>query len=428
MNESDKISSNSSIRAIVAGGAGIILEWFDYGIYGTFAPIISEIFFPSYDPIVSILLTLLVFGVGFIARPVGSAVFGYVGDKYGRKVSLAWTIIIMAVATTLIGFIPPYATIGVVAPIILTCCRLVQGLSAGGEWGSATAFLVEYAPENRRGFYGSFQQNLAVVGLTLGTLIGFIVTNNLGKEALYSWGWRIPFILGIILGYVGWYIRNKLEDTPFFTKVEKTHEVLGNPLLESLNKANMSGIIKVMGISLGWNAGFYILMTFMSSYTTTVLKLPFRLSLLSSLFSFILFIILMPVMGLISDKIGRKPVLISGCLGFMVFTYPVFLFMADGSFMKVLLGEFVIAFFQSMFSGVAVAFVAEVFTTQVRVSSLVGYNIAAALSGGMGPFFATYIIKVTGNISSPAYYLIGLVIFTLIAVATLPETYNKPLG
>jgi MHS family proline/betaine transporter-like MFS transporter len=414
--ESDNNTSAASrIRAVSAGGVGVVLEWFDYGIYGTLAPIISKIFFPAEDPIISILLTLLVFGVGFVSRPIGSAVFGYIGDKYGRKVALSWTIIIMRSEER-----------RVIAPILLTCCRLIQGLSAGGEWGGATAFLVEYATENTRGFYGSFQQNLAVVGLTIGTLLGFVMTNYFG-DVVYSWGWRIPFLLGIVLGFVGWYIRVKLSDTPSFEKVEQKDEILDNPLKESLNKDNILGIIKVMGISLGWNAGFYILMTFMSSYTTTILKLPLKTSLLACLFSFILFMILMPVMGHISDRIGRKPVLITGCLGFMIFTYPVFLFMSSGSFVHVLLGEFVIAFFQSMFSGVAVAFVAEVFKTQVRVSSLVGYNIAACLSGGMGPFFATYIIKATGNIASPAFYLIGLVIFTLVAVATLPETYNKPL-
>jgi MHS family proline/betaine transporter-like MFS transporter len=286
--------------------------------------------------------------------------------------------------------------------------------------------LVEYATEKTRGFYGSFQQNLAVVGLTIGSLVGYLLTNNLTKEALHSWGWRLPFIFGIILGYVGWYLRRKIKDTPSFVKAEEAQQILGNPVVASL-KINLGGIIKAMGMALGWNAAFYILMAFMSTYINTILKLPLNLSLLASLFSSILLIVLMPLMGYISDKIGRKPVLITSCLGFIICSYPLFVFISDGAFMKVLLAEFVLALFLSMFSGAGVAFIAEIFTTQVRTSSLVGYNICAALAGGMGPFFATYIIKQTGNNASPAFYLIGMVIISLIAIASLPETYDKPL-
>jgi len=419
-------STSDRARAVYAGSAGIILEWFDYGVYGTLAPVISGIFFPAKEPIISILLTLLVFGLGFVSRPLGAIIFGHIGDRHGRKISLAWTIYIMALATCCIGFVPSYASIGVAAPIILTVCRLLQGVSAGGEWGGATAFLVEYATENRRGFYGSFQQNLAVVGLTLGSLVGFLLTHYLAKEALTSWGWRIPFVFGIVLGYVGWYIRRKIKDTPAFVKVEEAHQIQANPLVASL-RTNLMGIIKAMGMALGWNAGFYILLTFMSTYINTILKLPLNLSLLSTFSSSILLIILMPIMGHLSDKIGRKPVLITACLGFIFCAYPLFQFMSEGSFMRVLLAQFVLAVFLSMFSGAAVAFIAEIFTTQVRASSLVGYNICAALGGGMGPFFATYLISLTGNNSSPAFYLIGMVAISLASIASLPETYNKPL-
>jgi MHS family proline/betaine transporter-like MFS transporter len=189
-------------RAVGAGIAGQILEWFDYAIYGTLAPVLSPVFFPAKDPVVSILLTLLVFGVGFVMRPLGSVVFGHVGDKHGRKIALAWTIGLMAVATASIGFIPSYASIGIAAPIILTGCRLIQGLATGGEWGASTAFLVEYAKSKGRGFLGSWQQAGAVVGFMVGALVGFILTSTLSKASLTAWGWRIPFTVGsVFLGY-----------------------------------------------------------------------------------------------------------------------------------------------------------------------------------------------------------------------------------
>ena len=421
-----KVSNQDRARAVYAGSAGIILEWFDYGIYGTFAPIISSIFFPSKDPMIGMLLTLMVFGVGFLSRPIGSMIFGHIGDKYGRKISLAWTIYIMAGATAIIGIIPSYETIGVLAPALLVCCRLVQGLSAGGEWGGATAFLVEYATEGRRGFYGSFQQNLAVVGLTLGTLVGFVLTSSLDKAALSAWGWRIPFIFGIVLGYIGWYIRSKVNDTPSFVELEASREVQSNPLLASV-KTNFKGILQGMGLSVGWNAGFYMVMTFMSNYINTVLKLPLHLSLMTSMFSFVLLIILMPIMGHLSDKVGRKPMLYTSCFGFLLLSYPLFQFIGDGVFWKILVAQFVLAVLLSMFSGTAVAFIAEIFTTQVRTSSLVGYNIMAALAGGMAPFFAMSLVKMTGNNSSPAFYLMGCIVVSIITIATVPESYDKPL-
>ena len=420
-------SLSMRVRAVTAAGAGQVLEWFDYGVYGSLAPIIAKVFFPTESPTASILLTLAVFGVGFFSRPFGSVVFGYVADKYGRKVALSWTIFLMASATTLIGLIPSYAVLGVVAPILLTCCRLLQGLSAGGEWGSSTAFLVEYAGEKHRGFFGSFQQNLAVVGLALGALMGFALTNYLGTEALQSWGWRIPFLLGSVLGVVGWYIRTKVPDTPAFVKIEESDEVLANPMVASLTKTNLVKILQTMGLSTGWNAAFYMVISFMSTYTTTYLKLSLKLSLAAVLCSFVVLIVLIAVMGNLSDKIGRKPVLITGALGFVVTAYPVFAFMADGNFVKIVLGECVLAIFLSMWSGAGVAFLAELFTTEVRTSSMVGYNIMAALAGGMGPFFASYIIRATGNNLSPAFYVMCLMMVSFVTVLTIPESYNKPL-
>jgi MHS family proline/betaine transporter-like MFS transporter len=414
-------------KAVWAGIAGQILEWFDYAVYGTLAPILSAVFFPSKDPVISILLTLLAFGVGFVMRPLGSILFGHMGDKHGRKAAMAWTIYLMAVCTASIGLIPSYASIGIAAPIILTTCRLLQGLSTGGEWGGSTAFLVEYAKSKGRGYLGSWQQAGAVVGFMIGALVGVIMTSTMSKASLTSWGWRLPFTVGaVILGYVGWYIRSQIEDTPSFVAASQNKQVLKNPVLTSL-KENWVGVLQAGGLSTGWNAGFYLVLTFMPTYITTTLKLPLKLSLVTNLFTCIMFIILTPLMGHISDKIGRKRVLFTSCFCYVIFTYPLFNYMREGTFLKVLLAQFALCLFQSMFSGPGVAFIAEMFPTQVRMSTLIGYNVMAALAGGMGPFYCAYLVRMTHNSASPSYYLIAAIVVSIITIATLPETFDKPL-
>ncbi len=414
-------------RAVWAGIAGQILEWFDYALYGTLAPILSAVFFPTKDPMISILLALLAFGVGFIMRPLGSILFGHIGDKHGRKAALAGTIFLMAICTASVGLIPSYASIGIAAPLLLTTCRLFQGLSTGGEWGGSTAFLVEYAKSKGRGFLGSWQQAGAVVGFMIGALVGVILTNVLSKQALVAWGWRIPFVAGaVILGYVGWFIRSKLNDTPAFVAAEQKKQVLKNPVLTSI-KENWVGVLQAGGLSTGWNAAFYLVLTFMPTYITTTLKLPLNLSLLTNLFTCMAFIVLTPLMGHISDKIGRKPVMFTSCICYLLFTYPIFLFMRNGTFLRVLLAQFVLCFFASMFSGPGVAFIAEMFPTQVRMSTLIGYNVMAALAGGMGPFYCAYLVRLTHNSASPSFYLMAAIVVSIITISTLPETFDKPL-
>ncbi|MHB1404346.1 MAG: MFS transporter [Desulfitobacteriaceae bacterium] len=415
------------VKAVSAGAVGNVMEWFDYGIYGTLAPIIASIFFPNNDPLASLLLTFVVFGVGFVMRPLGAVIFGYIGDKYGRKNALSLTILIMAFSTFSIGLIPSYASIGVAAPLLLTLARLLQGISTGGEWGGSTSFIVEYANDNRRGFYGSWQQVSTIGGLMLGSLTGLILTNVLAKEALHSWGWRLPFIFGILLGIIGWYMRVKLEDTPAYQKVEESAEVVKNPITTAV-RTNYKGIIQAMGMTVIWTVSFYILLTFMPSYINKILKLPLNQSLLSNFFSYILLVIFIPLMGHLSDRIGRKPLLLTSCIGFAIFTYPLFMFVSDGSFMKLVIAQLILGLFLSMFSGAGVAFIAEIFPTNVRYTTLsIGYNIITALFGGMAPFIATYLVAATKNNLSPSFYVIGAAIVSFIAILTLPETYDKPL-
>ena len=423
----ESVQRQKRVFAVGAGTVGNILEWFDYGIYGQLAAVISAIFFPSKDPLTSLLFTFVVFGVGFVMRPVGAMVFGHIADKYGRKIALSWTIIIMGGSTFIMGLIPPFARIGVLAPLILAATRLLQGFSTGGEWGGATAFIVEYAPENRRGFYGSFQQVSNIGGVMFGSLTAVILTYSLSQQSLYAWGWRLPFVFGITLGAVGWYMRTKLEDTPAYKKVEDSKQIEKSPVKTAFAN-NYVGIIKAMGLTAIWTVAYYILLIFMPTYINKMLHLPLNRSLLSNFFSFILLLLLMPVFGHLSDKIGRKPVLLTSCLGYAVCTYPLFVWIGDGNFMKLVVAQLILGIFLAMFSGAGIAFSAEIFPTAVRVSTLsIGYNIMVAAAGGMAPFIATYLIKVTGNNVAPAFYVVIAAIVSGIAILTLPETYNKPL-
>jgi len=303
----------------------------------------------------------------------------------------------------------------------------LQGLSTGGEWGGATAFIVEYAPENRRGFYGSFQQVSNIGGVMFGSLTGVILTYSLGQDALHAWGWRLPFLFGISLGFVGWYMRIRLEDTPAYRKVEESKKVEKSPLAAAFRR-NYTGMVQAMGLTAIWTVSYYILLIFMPTYINKMLKLPLNRSMLSNFFSFILLLIFMPIFGHISDKIGRKPVLVASCLGFAICTYPLFVWIGDGNFMKLVLAQMVLGLFLAMFSGAGIAFSAEIFPTNVRVSTLsVGYNIMVAAAGGMAPFIATYLIKVTDNNIAPAFYVVAAAIVSLVSILTLPETYDKPL-
>jgi MHS family proline/betaine transporter-like MFS transporter len=304
---------------------------------------------------------------------------------------------------------------------------MLQGVSTGGEWGGSTAFLVEYAKSKGRGFLGSWQQAGAVVGFMIGALLGVILTNFMSKASLTAWGWRLPFIFGsVILGYVGWFIRSQIEDTPSFREAEQKKQVVRNPVLTSLRE-NWVGVLQAGGLSTGWNAGFYLVLTFMPTYITTTLKLPLNLSLLTNMFTCMAFIILTPTMGHISDKIGRKKVLFTSCFCYLFFTYPIFLYMRDGTFLKVLVAQFILCLFASMFSGPGVAFIAEMFPTNVRMSTLIGYNVMAALAGGMGPFYCAYLVRLTHNSAAPAFYMMAAIVVSIITIASLPETFDKPL-
>jgi MHS family proline/betaine transporter-like MFS transporter len=416
-----------SREAVIAGVIGNTLEWYDFAVYGYFVSTISKLFFPSSDPIASMLATYAVFGVGFVMRPVGSILFGIYGDRHGRRKALSAVIFLMAISTLAIGLLPTYDQVGVMAPILLVVARLVQGLSAGGEWGGSTAYIVEYAPEGRRGFIGSWQQFSVGSGFLLGSLSGTVMSYALSPEALTSWGWRVPFLLGILVGGLGAYLRWRLADTPKFTEIEEHHAVSEAPLKEALTKYPRE-TLTAFGITLHNTAAYYISLIYMTGYLINVGKIPQPTAQLIGTACLAIFVTLIPFTGMLSDRLGRRPQLMVSCIGFAVLGYPFFLLGSSGSATLGFVAQLLMVVFLSLYAGACPAAYAELFPTRVRYTALsIGYNIAVAIFGGFAPFIATWLIRETGNPLSPAFYIITAAVVTFIILTRIRETAFEPL-
>src|SRR6202023_1919401 len=356
-------------KAITAGVIGNVLEWYDFGVYGYLVPTISALFFPGGDPTVSLLQTFAVFGVGFVMRPVGSIIFGIYGDKHGRRKALSAVIFVMAIATCAMGLLPTYAQAGVLAPALLVVVRLFQGLSVGGEFGGSTAYIVECAPPERRGFFGSFQIVGVAGGFLLGSLTAALFIGSLSDADRLTGGWRLPFLLGIAVGVVGWYLRWRLDDTPKFTEIEEQGTVARAPLAEALRDHPWETFLG-FGTTLHNTVAYYIGLVFMGSYLINVAKLPQRTALWIGTGCLAVFVALLPLMGWLSDKIGRRPLLLFSCIGYAVFGYPFFLMASSGSVALAILAQLLMVVLYAPYAGACPSFYTEIFPTRVRYTAL----------------------------------------------------------
>jgi MFS transporter, MHS family, proline/betaine transporter len=416
----------ASKKAVLVGTFGNIMEWYDWAVYGYFAPVISKLFFPAGDRIASLLLTFAVFAIGFVVRPLGALFFGSVSDRLGRKTSLMFTVFLMGLATFMIGVLPTYAQIGIWAPVLLILARLLQGLSAGGEWGSSTSFIVEYAPRGKRGLAGSWLEFGSGVSLLLGSLIAAGLNSTLSEQDLYSWGWRLPFIGGVLVGIVGWYLRVRMKDTPFFEGLKQADKVPERPLMDAFRKYPLQ-LLKTIGFTMHWTVSYYLLLTYMPTYLSEVLKLPFSTSLIVNSVMLAFFSLLIPLVGWLSDRYGRKPLLLGSSIGLAVTVYSLFHLMDDGMIM-LLVSQLLLAIFCALYNGPAPTTLAELFPTQVRASALsVGYNVAVATFGGTAPFIATYLVSLTHNPLAPTFYVIGSALVTTLVLLRIKETYQTEL-
>ncbi|GLZ38332.1 MFS transporter [Actinokineospora sp. NBRC 105648] len=406
---------------------GNCVEWYDFGVFGFMPAVLGAVFFDAATPAENVLGTFAILAVAFVARPFGGFVFGPLGDRIGRQRVLAATIILMSGSTFAIGLFPSYRTAGVLAPILVLLARLVQGFSAGGEYGGAATFIAEYAPDKRRGFLGSWLEFGSLGGFFLGAGAVTLTTVALGETAMADWGWRTPFLAAGPLGLVGLYLRTRLEDTPLFREVAARQEVSASPLRTVL-RTQWRAILHLIGYVVLLNIADYVLLTYMESYLTSTLGLSGRTPLLVVMAVILGMMVIIPPVGALSDRIGRKPLLYAACAGFLVLPIPAFTLMARGSTALLVLGLAVIGLLLAFLLATIPSVLPAMFPTNVRYGAFaIGYNLSTALFAGTAPFIVTKLVTETGDQLVPAYYLMGAAVVAAVPIFLLPETAGKSL-
>lgn len=418
-------SEKTSTKALVASLIGSSIEWYDFFLYGTIAALVfNKMFFPSTDPVVGLLLAYASFAIPFFIRPLGGVIFSHIGDKIGRKKTLVLTLSLMGGATVLIGLLPTYETIGIWAPILLITLRLVQGLGIGGEWGGALLLAVEYAPKGRKGFFGSVPQTGVTIGLLLGTL-SITIMNQLPENEFLAWGWRVPFILSAVLVFLGLWIRNGIDETPAFQEAKETGNIAKVPLIDTF-RYHWKAVLVAVGTKAGETAPFYIFSTFVITYakgqgysTTSVLNAVTIGTLVST--------IAIPLMGVLSDKLGRKPLFIGGMIAMILYMFPYFYILSLGSTLWLTIATIIgLGILWAPVTAVLGTLFSEIFSTNVRYTGVtVGYQLGAALAGGTAPLIATALMNSFNNSWVPvAIYIMLIGVISLIAMFSVRETKN----
>jgi MHS family proline/betaine transporter-like MFS transporter len=417
-----QLNTSDTRKAVSAAVIGNVLEWYDFAVYAFVAGIIAKNFFPQSDEVTALLSSFLAYGLGFVARPLGGIVIGRLGDTRGRKAALMLTIFMMAAGTVMIGILPTHATVGLVAPLLLVVARLMQGFSAGGEWGGSTAFIVEWAPKGRRGWFGSFQQTSVVAGLLLGSGVAALLNTLLSQEQMSGWGWRVPFLLGGILGPVGLYMRRTMKETPMY-------EAASRELPARTTESGFGLAARAFGFTIVWTVCFYVLLNYMPTYTQKYLKLSASAALWSNTIGLLVLLACIPLMGRISDRVGRKPLLLACCLAFIVLPFPVFNYMLSGiGFGELIAVQILFAVLISMFSGPGPAAIAEIFPTRSRSTWMTsGYALAVAIFGGFAPFISVWLIDRFQSPVAHVWYLVAAAVVSLLVILSLRETAHSDL-
>ncbi|SOE65133.1 Predicted arabinose efflux permease, MFS family [Burkholderia sp. OK233] len=419
-------SRSLNTRAVVAAVIGNALEWYDFTVFGFLTVVIAQLFFPAENDYSSMLLTTATFGVVFVMRPIGGIVLGLYADRAGRKAALSLVIALMTLGILLLAIAPPYSAIGIGAPLMIVLGRLLQGFSAGGEFGSSTALLIEAAPFSKRGFYGSLQMAGQAAALLLGAVVGALITHGLSPEALKSWGWRVPFILGLIIGPIGFYIRRHLSDSEAFLLAQKTAR---RATLGEVFRSHSRDVLCGLGAVIALTVTIYVLISYLPTFAVKQLKLPYAQSFCAVIVGNLLLTVLSPLTGAWSDRIGRKGLSLWSLVLTLVIIYPLFAWLAaEPSVSKLILVQALLSIALSGYYGPFGALIAELFPANVRSIGLsLAYNVAVMLFGGFGPFVVTWLINTTGSPLAPIYYVMGGLALSIVAVACIPGKRHADL-
>jgi MHS family proline/betaine transporter-like MFS transporter len=415
-------------RNAIGGVVGNALEWYDFALFGYFAPVIGTLFFPSDDATASTIKAFGVFAAGYLMRPLGGIIFGHLGDRLGRKRALEVSVIMMALPTTAIGLVPTHAAIGIAAPVILILLRLVQGVSVGGEFVGSVSFVTEIAPPERRGFLGSLALTSSNTGIMLGSAVATVAHGLLGEATLDAWAWRIPFLLGMVIGLFGLWLRTGLTETPPFEQIRQAGKIHRNPVMDVV-RTMPGSVVRLAVVLFFFAGGFYALFVWWPIYLTKMLKPSVPHALLVNTIAICVLIALEPVAGWLSDIIGHQKVLAAGLLTMALVAYPLTVWTDMAQFSAALIAQVLFAIIVCAANAPMGAVMAEMFPTQNRYSGIaISYNVTLGVVGGTAPLVCTWLTSTTGDMSAPAYYLIAMAGLSLTAVLGVRLSHREQLG
>jgi len=415
-------------RDLVGPSVGTILEWYDFSVYIYLAPVIARLFFPSDDPIASLLATLGVFAVSYFARPVGAIAFGHFGDRLGRRATLIISAAMMAVPLVLIGLLPTHAEIGAAAPILLVILRIVMGFSVGGEYTAVLVYLVEIAPRERRGLIASLAPITAGIGALLAIGVAALTVGLLSNDQLDSWGWRVPFFIGGAIAIYALVARSRIHETPAFQHLQKTGRVAAHPSKDALSKARPAVWIAFALSALG-SVAYFLGITYVPTYLTSIVGVAHDPALVAATIASTVILFVMALAAWASDVTGRRPVLIGVTASLALVPIPLFLLLAEGTVAAAYIGTIAFALPVGAFQAVAAVTIPEQFPTAYRFSGMaIGYNVAVALFGGLAPFLGTVLVQWTGEDAAPALLLVVTAVVVLgVILLAVAETARRPL-
>ena len=430
------IDRNKLKKAVTAAALGNAMEWFDFGVYGFVAYALGQVFFPDASPGVQTIAALATFSVPFLIRPLGGVFFGVLGDKLGRQKVLSATIIIMAVSTFCIGLIPSYESIGILAPILLLLCKLAQGFSVGGEYTGAAVFVAEFAPDRRRGFLSSWLDFGSIIGFVLGAGVVVLISSIVGEQRFLEWGWRLPFFLAAPLGIVGLYLRHAAEETPAFTEQLERMEKEDQDAVEGtgprisfkeIASKYWRSLLVCVGIVLATNVTYYMLLTYMPTYLSHNLHYSEDHGVLIIIVVMVGMLFVQPLVGMASDRVGRRPFIAAGSIGLLIAAIPAFHLVNSGNTGLIFVGLLLLAVLLNCLIGVMASTLPAMFPTRVRYSALASaFNISVIIAG-VTPTAAAWLVETTDNLMMPAYYLMVVAVIGLVTAWFMRETANQPL-